>query len=204
MRATTQWSIGLTIGWFVLNIIANASAPTELPGFDSGRRDAFQNAIATANFFQSIAAISLLAAIICIIVTLYRNIMDKSVNKTIYGPNLENSPGSNVATAGGVVATGRAVVAAYGANLIINKGDEINKNLNTIDDHLKNSDVSEDEKRKARLIIKSLRSDAEQPSENKDDAAFHIKELATIFRGAGELSSAVKGAIENLATIFGK
>ena len=205
-RPTTKWAIGLLIGWIVLNIIANAAAPRDLPGRLGGtdERD-FVSAVQTANFFQGIGTLCLLIGLVCGGVSIYKNVMEKQLSKTVYGPNVEHSPGAAVATHNATAVAGGGVVAAHSSKIDYTKGDEINHNLSTISEFVNNSKINDDDRRRAKLIIDHLRNNnaTSGDSQKHQDSAFHLADLAKMLESVGAISPAVKSAIEILKHAFG-
>jgi hypothetical protein len=65
MRGSTKLAIGCVVGWFLLNLIAGAQAPTSLNDPDFGSR------VAVGSGLQSLGGMVLLIGIIAIIVTIY-------------------------------------------------------------------------------------------------------------------------------------
>jgi hypothetical protein len=108
MRGSTKLAIGSVIAWFVLNLLASAQAPMSLsdPNFESK--------VSTGAALQSLGGIFLIVSIIAIVVTIYRNVMEKQVeNRIVHGHNIEASGGAIVATDYGSVSTGERNMTEY-------------------------------------------------------------------------------------------
>lgn len=190
MRATTKWAIGGFIGWFVMNIIAGASAPSGLPGFNPSAQRRFEEQIVTANLFQGIGTLLLLMAIVCIIITLYKNVMDKNVNKTIYGDEINASGGSTVATRGSSVAQeGSSIVNSHINN------SQVSDTLSKISSMAEEAALSDRDRRSLDLITEKLTSD---PPPSKDEAKGYIDDIIDIFKNSGPILSAVTKLLSGL------
>jgi hypothetical protein len=100
MRGTTVWSIGCAVAWLFFDIIAAAKAPSGVddPNFDSK--------VATAGGLQGIGSICLIAAIILILITAYKNLFSKESVK-VAGDWNQASYGSTIVsrTQGNVIAS---------------------------------------------------------------------------------------------------
>lgn len=190
MRGTTKLAIGGYIAWFLMNIIASAAAPSDLPGFDPNARRQFEDQIVAANFLQGIGSLLLLMAIVCTIITLYRNVMDKNVNKTIHGDEINASGGSTVATHGSSVAQGGSSI----VNSHINNS-QVRDTLGKISSMAEEAALSDREKRSIELISEKLTRD---PPPSKDEAQSYINDIIDIFKNSGPLLETVKSLLSGL------
>ena len=190
MRGSTKLAIGGYVGWFIANLIANASAPTSLarPGTAAGRQ--FKEQIMLANTWQGIGSLLLLIAIVCTIVTIYKNIMDKSVNKTIHGDEITASGGATVATHGSSIAQGASTI--VNTTIIDSEVSDIMGQITTLADQ---AALSDRDRRALDLITEKLTGDT---SLDEGESDGYLDDILDIFKGSGEILSSVQKLVSVL------
>ena len=193
MRTSTKIAIGGYIGWFVCNIKAGSEAPTNLPGFNERAQGRFVEQIEIANAWQSFGNLLLLIAVICTIITLYKNIMSKNINKTVMGHEITADRGAIVATDEAAVATGNATIEQNSANT-----QSYRDHIHSVRTSLKDVQLSDKDGRHADMILEKLEScDPSDPAQSPDINSL-INDLHELLKDAKTVASPILDAVKKI------
>ena len=178
MRSTTAWSIGCTATWLVLQAVLTTQIPSGLDDPD------FRDKVETGSGIQSLGSMFLLAAIVLILITAYKNLSEKK--DVVYNaPHVENSQDVNIVqhNSGTVTISDRH---DSPRESILSVSAEHIDALHIIKSFLEESDHVD--AKKARNLIQSAESELKQSGSSK-----------TVIEYIGQAVSLV----EKIAPIFG-
>ncbi len=116
MRGSTKWGIGLFVVSFAFSMIGEANKPTSLSDPSFGAK------IDTVNFWFALSTLTFIAMIICFGYSIYKNIMEKNVNKTHIGHKI-SATNSVVATDNASQNVNYASIVASDSSLLEGVGD---------------------------------------------------------------------------------
>ena len=173
------------------------STHSSLPGFDRGAQRQFTEQILTSNAWQGLGNLLLLIAVVCTIVTIYKNIMNKNVNKTVMGHEISADRGAIVATDSAAVATD---------NARINQSSQTIQNFRDHIEHVRNSldeiDFSERDRKYAAMIVDKLSEHTPGDSGAKQQGASLVEDLVDLVGSATNVADGVVESVKKLRDFF--
>ncbi|UTM56135.1 hypothetical protein L4174_009765 [Photobacterium sp. CCB-ST2H9] len=194
MMSSTKISIGFTIAWLLLNMIASGSVPSSLHDPDFGEK------VATASSFQGLSNLCLIVAIVSIIVTGFKKVMSKQIEH--HETTITTGDNSIVATNKSTVATGNASI-DQSTVVNIQSGLEgmSNETLSAIEELLsyaKSGSLSTEDQSVASFIVEDIESALSSDSPNIDKIVSFSNKLASLIETSKPVVESVIKAIQLL------
>jgi hypothetical protein len=192
-RGSNKLAIACAIGWFVLSLIASASAPKAVDDPD------FRSKLETAAGFQGFGHLLIFISIIAFGVTIYRNIMDKQIEETkietkvIHGPSFEHSTGASYATHGSTIVTGSGKIENYTLDR-----STINQKLREVKDFVDSSALADLEKSHAKLLVEIVENETNKRKPDPASVRPKLTDLLSIVSGAGGVTANVLDALAKI------
>ena len=174
-----------------LQYIFNINSPPREAGFA-----AVAQARSTPDLFYDLSHPAYFIGVISFIIWAYVNLADKKVSKNIYNAPVDNTSvnavNSNVATGGSTI----------NQSTEINNSGGISSSLNELRELITGSDLDENGKKYASLLLDNIESESTKEESDKKKLSEYFGEFESILKSSGTIASVGLKAFTTLKTFL--